>query len=129
MIVITTPTGAIGRQVLENVLDSGESIRVIVRDPSRLPAHVRERVEVVAGSHGDLDVVTRAFAGADSVFWVVPPDPHATSVEDAFVGFTGPACEAFASQGVQAGRRGLGPGPRGARRTPGTCRRRWRWTT
>jgi uncharacterized protein YbjT (DUF2867 family) len=101
MIVITTPTGAIGHQVLQNVLDSGESIRVIVRDPSRLPAHVRERVEVVAGSHGDTDVVTQAFAGADSVFWLVPPDHRAESLDAAYAGFTRPACEAFVSQGVR----------------------------
>ena len=38
MIVITTPTGDIGRQVLDRVLDSGQAVRVIARDPSRLPA-------------------------------------------------------------------------------------------
>ena len=73
MIVITTPTGLIGAQVLSNVLGSGEPVRVIARDPSRLPAQVRERVEVVPGSHGDIGVVDRAFAGADAVFWLVPP--------------------------------------------------------
>jgi uncharacterized protein YbjT (DUF2867 family) len=101
MIVVTTPTGLIGHQVLNNLLESDEPIRVIARDPSRLPAHTRERVEVVPGSHGDLDVGTRAFAGADSVFWLVPPDPHAESVESAYVDFTRPACEAFKSQGVK----------------------------
>ncbi len=70
-IVVTTPTGRIGHQVLDNVLDSTEAIRVIVRDPSRLSPRVRERVEVVQGSHDDLDVVTKAFAGADCVFWLV----------------------------------------------------------
>ena len=44
------------------------------RDPSRLPSHTRECVEVVQGSHGDIDVGTKAFAGADSVFWLVLPD-------------------------------------------------------
>jgi uncharacterized protein YbjT (DUF2867 family) len=101
MIVITTPTGTIGHQVLENVLDSAEPIRVIARDPSSLPAGTRERVEVVEGSHDDIDVVTQAFAGADSVFWLVPPDPHAESVEAAFVDFTRPACEAFVGQGIK----------------------------
>jgi uncharacterized protein YbjT (DUF2867 family) len=95
MIVITAPTGQIGRQVLGNLLDSGEPIRVIARDPSRLPSQARERVEVVQGSHGDIDVVDRAFAGADSVFWLVPPDPHAETVEAAYVDFTRPACDAF----------------------------------
>jgi uncharacterized protein YbjT (DUF2867 family) len=101
MIVITTPTGQIGHQVLDNVLDSGEPIRVIARDPSRLPWYVRARAEVDEGSHGDIDVVTPAFAGADAVFWLVPPDPRAGSAEGAYVDFTRPACEAFKSQRVK----------------------------
>jgi len=99
MIVITTPTGLIGHQVLGNVLGhvpaDGEPVRVIVRDPARLPKEVRERVEVVQGSHGAADVLDRAFAGADAVFWLAPPDPQADSVEAAYVDFTRPACDAF----------------------------------
>lgn len=101
MIVVTTPTGAIGRQVLANVLDHDEPIRVIVRDPDRLPSDVRERVEVVPGSHGDPDVVNAAFAGADTVFWLVPPDPGAASIQAAYVDFTRPAAAAFEAQGVE----------------------------
>ncbi|WNV87184.1 NAD(P)H-binding protein [Umezawaea sp. Da 62-37] len=100
MIVITTPAGQIGRQVLDRVLDRGEPVRVIARDPSRLPEGVRERVEVVPGSHGDADVLDRAFDGADSVFWLVPPNPRAASVDAAYVDFTRPACEAFGRHGV-----------------------------
>jgi len=95
MIVVTAPTGLIGHQVLENLLGSGQPVRVIVRDPSRLPAHARERVEIVQGSHSDADVMDQAFAGADAVFWLVPPDPHAGSVEAAYVDFTRPACDTF----------------------------------
>ncbi|MFG2715648.1 NAD(P)H-binding protein [Streptomyces goshikiensis] len=73
MIVITTPTGDIGRQVLDRVLDSGEPVRVIVRDPSRLPEHVRTQVEVVEGSHADADTIAKALDGADRLFWLVPP--------------------------------------------------------
>ena len=101
MIVITAPAGLIGHQVLGNVLGSGQPVRVIMRDPSSLPAEARERVEVVQGSHGDFDVVDRAFAGADAVFWLVPPDPHADSAEAAYVDFTRPACDAFKRHGVQ----------------------------
>jgi uncharacterized protein YbjT (DUF2867 family) len=101
MIVITAPTGLIGHQVLGNVLGSGEPVGVIVRDPARLSAEVRERVEVVQGSHGDINVVDQAFAGADAVFWLVPPDPHADSPEAAYVDFTRPACDAFKRHGVQ----------------------------
>ena len=60
MIVITTPTGQIGRQVLGNLLDSGEQLRVIARDPSQLPAEVREDLDIVEGSHGDAAVVDKA---------------------------------------------------------------------
>jgi uncharacterized protein YbjT (DUF2867 family) len=116
MIVITTPTGQIGRQVLSNLLGSGEPIRVIARDPSRLPTQARERVEVVQGSHGDLDVADRAFAGADAVFWLVPPDPRADSVQAAYLDFTRPAGDAFKRHEVQrvVGVSALGRGTRWA---------------
>jgi uncharacterized protein YbjT (DUF2867 family) len=100
MIVITTPTGQIGRQVLDNLLASGEELRVITRDPAGLPAGVRDGLDIVVGSHGDPAVAEKAFADADAVFWLVPPDPHAPSVEAAFVGFARPAAEAFARYGV-----------------------------
>jgi len=100
MIVITTPTGQIGSQVLRNLVDSGEELRVIVRDPSVIPADVRKGLDIVEGSHGDAAVVNKAFSGADAVFWLAPPDPHAPSVQAAFVGFTRPAAEAFKRHGV-----------------------------
>ena len=101
MIVITTPTGLIGRQVLVNLLDGGEQVRVIARDPGKLPARSRGRVEIVTGSHGDPDVVGRAFDGADAVFWLVPPDPRAPSVHAAYVDFSRPAARAIARTGVR----------------------------
>ena len=101
MIVITTPTGAIGRQVLETLLARGRPLRVIARDPSRLPPQVRERVEVVPGSHGDANVVNRAFEAADAVFWLVPPNPRAESLQAAYVEFTRPACAAIRTHGVK----------------------------
>ncbi|GAB1513263.1 NmrA family NAD(P)-binding protein [Actinophytocola sp. KF-1] len=100
MIVVTTPTGRIGGRVVGTLLDRGEPVRVVVRDPARLPARVRDRAEVVAGSHGDPDVVAKAFAGADAVFWVTPADPRAGSVMATYLDFTRPACEAFVNQGV-----------------------------
>ena len=101
MIVITTPTGQIGHQTLDNVRAHAEAIRVIARDPSRLDPKTRERVEVVQGSHDDINVVTQAFAGADCVFWLVPPNPHTDSPRDYYLDFTRPACEAIKSQGVK----------------------------
>jgi uncharacterized protein YbjT (DUF2867 family) len=101
MIVITTPRGQIGHQVLANLLDSGEALRVIDRDPPELPAEIGERVQVVEGSHGDAAVVDAAFSGADAVFWLTPPNPQARSVEAAYVGFTRPAAAAFTRHSVK----------------------------
>ncbi|MFY9650149.1 NAD(P)H-binding protein [Trebonia sp.] len=100
MIVITTPAGQIGRQVLGNLLQSGEQLRVIARDPAQLPAEVRGDLDIVEGSHGDAAVADKAFAGADAVLWVTPADRRAPSVEAAFAGFTRPAAEAFNRHGV-----------------------------
>ena len=114
MIVITTPSGRLGRQVLERLLESSEELRVVARHPSALSAEIRERVEVVEGSHGDPAVVDTAFAGAEAVFWLTPPNPQAPSVEAAYVDFTRPAVEAFRTHDVKrvVGITALGRGTR-----------------
>ncbi|MEV6277137.1 NAD(P)H-binding protein [Nocardia sp. NPDC051832] len=103
MIVITAPTGNIGRPLLAQLLESApaanEELRVIVRDPARLPAAARGHVEVITGSHADSVVLDRAFAGADAVFWLVPPDSSRTP-HDGYTGFTRPAAKALAAHGV-----------------------------
>ncbi|NDK23007.1 NAD(P)H-binding protein [Streptomyces sp. TR1341] len=103
MIVITAPTGNIGRHLLSLLLESapaaGEELRVIVRDPARLPDAARGRVEVVTGSHAEADVLDRAFEGAEAVFWLVPPDAS-LAPQDAYTGFTRPAAEALTAHGV-----------------------------
>jgi uncharacterized protein YbjT (DUF2867 family) len=95
MIVVTTPTGNIGAQVLDGLLAAGAPVRVIARDSSKLPTHVRDRVEIVEGSHSDTAVLDIALAGAERLFWLVPPNPSANSVEDVYVGFTRPVIDAL----------------------------------
>jgi len=102
MIVVTTPTGRIGRHVLEHLLDGPEEVRVIVRDPGRLPGPVRERVGVVQGSHDDPGVVAEALAGARSVFWLIPPNPRAGSIQDHVIDFVRPLCAAIGGHGVES---------------------------
>ena len=90
MIVVTTPTGNIGRSVVQHLLEAGEAIRVVVRDPTKLPPAVRDHVEVVEGSHGDAAVLERVLEGAEALFWLCPPTPSATPQAQT-VEFTGPA--------------------------------------
>ena len=42
MIIITTPTGHIGSQVLKKLIQTNEKLRVIARDPSKLSSEARE---------------------------------------------------------------------------------------
>lgn len=87
MIVVTTPTGRIGSQLVRRLLERGSAVRVIARDPSRLPADLREHVEVIEGSHDESSVLDAALRGADALFWLVPPDVSASSAEDHYVRF------------------------------------------
>jgi uncharacterized protein YbjT (DUF2867 family) len=101
MIVITTPTGLIGHQVLERVLKADEPVRVIARDPLRLSPQALERVELVEGSHADQAVVDRAFAGADALFWLAPPNRTAPTLDAVYADFARPAVEAIVRHGVK----------------------------
>lgn len=92
MIVVTTPTGQIGQDVVQNLLKDNQSVRVIARDPTKLPQTVLERVEVIQGSHGDSAVMEQALDGAESLLWVAPADMKKTQ-EQAYIEFTRPAAE------------------------------------
>jgi uncharacterized protein YbjT (DUF2867 family) len=103
MIVITTPTGDIGHQVLKHVVQGSESIRVIARDPSRIPQEIRHHIEVVQGSHGDAAIIEKVLTGADALFWLIPPEPfmNMNSVDEAYANFTRPAAKAITKCAVK----------------------------
>jgi uncharacterized protein YbjT (DUF2867 family) len=101
MIVVTTPTGNVGSQLLAAVLDVGtEPLRVIVRDPSRLEHAVRDRVEAIVGSHDDPAVLDQALEGAEALFWLIPPSMRASSALEHYLAFARPAAEAIARHQV-----------------------------
>jgi uncharacterized protein YbjT (DUF2867 family) len=95
MIVVTTPTGQIGSQLVGELGAAAEPIRVIVRDASKLRSDLPANTEVIEGSHGDMATIDRALDGADALFWCVPPTPIGT-MEEAYSGFTRSAAEAVA---------------------------------
>jgi len=99
MIVITAPTSQIGSKLVSDLLDADAPLRLIVRDAGKLPESLRDRVELVEGSHGNAAIVDRAFEGADALFWLVPPDVTKTQ-EQAYLDFTRPAAEAIRRHAV-----------------------------
>src|SRR5262245_14941965 len=72
-IVITTPTGNIGKRALQQLLKAGTEVSVIVRHPEKLSDSIRSRVKVHQGSLADASLVTKAFKGARAALWVTPP--------------------------------------------------------
>jgi uncharacterized protein YbjT (DUF2867 family) len=99
MIIVTSPTGNIGRHVVKHLLALKAPMRLVVRDARRLSADIRDQVEVVEGSHGKAATVDRAFEGADAVFWLAPVDTSVT-LEQAYLEFTRPASEALRRHAV-----------------------------
>jgi len=103
MIVITTPTGDIGHQVLKRVAQGGEPVRVVARDPSRIPQEIRRRIEVIQGSHREAAIIEEALTGAEALFWLIPPDPFTTlnRVDEAYADFARPAAKAITKCAVK----------------------------
>ncbi|RSD11881.1 NmrA family NAD(P)-binding protein [Amycolatopsis eburnea] len=100
MIVITAPTGRIGSKLVATLLTRDEPVRLVVRDPAKLPAEARERAEVVVGSHRDPDVLDRALDGADALFWLMPADATASSPYEAYVTASIPGADAVVRHAV-----------------------------
>jgi uncharacterized protein YbjT (DUF2867 family) len=94
-ILVTTPGGRIGRIVLGELLAPEFSVRVIAREPSRLPEEVLEQVEFVRGSTDDAKILRSALEGVESVFWCVPPPSLAeTHLRSHYERFSSAACQA-----------------------------------
>src|SRR4030095_5609509 len=73
-ILVTTPAGNIGRKVLSELLAPEFTVRVITRDPTRLPEGILEQVEAVPRSPDDPAALRRAWIGVEALFWCVPTE-------------------------------------------------------
>jgi uncharacterized protein YbjT (DUF2867 family) len=96
-----TKLGAVAARSLTDLLAANEAVRVIVRDPARLAREIHDKVDIVQGSTYDEKVLSRAFEGSQSLFWVVPPSFTTTDVAEYYLQFTRPACRAIENRGVK----------------------------
>jgi uncharacterized protein YbjT (DUF2867 family) len=101
MIIITTPTGHIGSQVLEKLLKTDEKLRVIAHHPSKLSDEAKEKVETIQGSLDDFELLSKAYEGADQLFFIIPPSMQYTDVNEYYLQFARPTCDAIKRQAVK----------------------------
>jgi uncharacterized protein YbjT (DUF2867 family) len=82
MVAVTTPTGHVGSHVVRMLCQAGVRPRLLLRNPDRLNAELRDHGELAVGDQRDRDYVLEATRGVDAVFWMHPddwtrPDPNA----------------------------------------------------
>lgn len=65
-ILVTGATGRVGRHVVQQLVERGAAVRVLVRDPSK--ADFPAGVEVAQGDMLDIDALRSAFAGVRTLF-------------------------------------------------------------
>lgn len=100
MIVITTPTGRIGRHVVRELMNAGKSVRVVVRNPDKLDADVHAYVEIAQGSLDNVELLTQALDGAAALFWCVPASHTQDNVQDYYLHFANAAATAIGQAGM-----------------------------
>jgi uncharacterized protein YbjT (DUF2867 family) len=62
----------VGRELVRMLVRAGTRPRVLVRDPDRLDADLRDHVDPVVTDLSDPDAVVAGTAGVDALYWVAP---------------------------------------------------------
>src|SRR5580658_9645356 len=80
MYVITGATGNTGSVVGDKLLEAGQKVRVVGRDPKRLEKFTGKGAESFIADVTDAGALTKAFAGAKAVYAMIPPNLGAPDV-------------------------------------------------
>ena len=67
-VLVTGATGFIGRHLTSRLLDLGHQVRILTRNPSRVPSHWLPQVEIVTGDLLDAEAVGAATRGVSTVY-------------------------------------------------------------
>lgn len=80
MYVIMGASGNTGSVVANKLLDAGKKVRVVGRDSKRLAPFASRGAEAVVADAVDAAALTRAFAGAEAVYVLIPPNVAADNL-------------------------------------------------
>lgn len=73
MFAITGITGQVGGAVARALIDSGQRVRAVVRDAHKGAAWAGKGCEIAVADLGNAAALKKAFAGAEGVFFLLPP--------------------------------------------------------
>jgi NAD(P)H dehydrogenase (quinone) len=74
MYAVTGITGQVGGAVARTLMAQGESVRAVARDASKAAPWVERGCDLAIAEMSDASALARAFAGADGVFVLIPPN-------------------------------------------------------
>src|SRR6204780_5158954 len=74
MFTVMGITGKVGGAVAENLLAAGKTVRGVTRNPEKAKTWADRGVELMQSAYDDAGGLLNAFAGAEGVFAMIPPD-------------------------------------------------------
>ncbi|QYR22540.1 NAD(P)H-binding protein [Paenibacillus sp. sptzw28] len=78
-ILVTGATGTVGRHVVNQLMQIGEQVRAVSRNPAK--ANLPEGVEVVAGDLNEPDTLQAALVGVKGLFLIISSDEANATLE------------------------------------------------
>ena len=73
MYAVTGITGQVGSATANSLLDIGQPVRAVVRNPERAQDWTAKGCEIAEADFADSQALARAFTGVDGVFILIPP--------------------------------------------------------
>src|SRR5271165_145004 len=101
MYVITGATGNTGSAVAERLLEAGQKVRVVGRDPKRLEKLTGKGAEAFIADATDTGALTKAFTGAKAVYAMIPPNIFAPDVRGYMESVSDAIRSAIAKNGIK----------------------------
>lgn len=80
MIVITGASGNIGSKIAQQLLAQGKQVKAIARHADKLESLRQQGAIIETGDLHDVEFLTHALQGAESVFFIIPPYLQAPNI-------------------------------------------------
>lgn len=74
MFTVMGITGNVGGAIAGNLLAAGKKVRAVVRNPEKAKDWAARGVELTQAAYDDAAGLAKAFAGAEGIFAMIPPD-------------------------------------------------------